>query len=274
MLHVNRSTYYKYINRKHSPREQENQLLKQKILEIYAKTDKRLGSRKMKICLAQKYCLSISEGRVYRLMKEMNLPKMSTVKPPKRTSPAEDGGVYPNLLAQHFNQPAPNLVWVCDFTYVRVGTRFCYLCVILDLYARKVIACRVGNRMDRFLAIATLREAVRCRGVSKGVMFHTDRGSQFTSSDFRKEIDSLHMIQSFSAKGHPYDNAVMECFFKYLKKEELNRRRFQSVEQVKQSLVSYIAGFYNPIRPHSHNQGLSPNQMEDRYFAHFACLLS
>ena len=165
-------------------------------------------------------------------MKQMNLPKMSTVKPPKQKSSAEEVGVCTNLLAQQFNQPAPNLIWVCDFTYVRVGTRFFYLCVILDLYARKVIACQVGKR-----------------------------------------IDSLHMVQSFSAKGHPYDNAVMECFFKYLKNEELNRRHFQSMEQLKQSLVSYIAGFYNPIRPHSHNHDLSPNQMEDRYFANFTCPL-
>lgn len=206
-------------------------------------------------------------------MKEMNLPKMSTAKPPKSKSSTEEVGVCTNLLAQQFNQPAPNLVWVCDFTYVRVGTRFYYLCVILDLYARKVIACRGGKRIDHFLAIDTLRDAVQYRGVSKGVMFHTDLGCQFTSSDFRKEIDSLHMIQSFSAKGHPYDNAVMECFFKYLKKEELNRRHFQSVEQLKQSLVSYIAGFYNPVRPHSHNQGLSPNQMEDCCFANFTCPL-
>ena len=138
-------------------------------------------------------------------MKQMNLPKMSTAKPPKLKSSAQETGVCTNLLAQQFNQPAPNLVWVCDFTYVRVGARFCYLCVILDLYARKVIACRVGKRIDRFLAIDTLRDAVQLRGVSKGILFHTDRGSQFTSSDFRKEIDSFHMIQSFSAKGHPYD---------------------------------------------------------------------
>lgn len=227
----------------------------------------------MKLCLAQEYCISIREGRVYRLMKQMNLPKMSTAKPPKLKSSAQETGVCTNLLAQQFNQPAPNLVWVCDFTYVRVGARFCYLCVILDLYARKVIACRVGKRIDRFLAIDTLRDAVQLRGVSKGILFHTDRGSQFTSSDFRKEIDSFHMIQSFSAKGHPYDNAVMECFFKYLKKEELNRRHFQSVEQLKQSLVSYIAGFYNPLRPHSHNNGLPPNHMEDRYFANLSCPL-
>ena len=162
---------------------------------------------------------------------------------------------------------------MCDFTYVRVGEQFCYICAILDLYSRKVIACRIGKWIDRFLAIDTLRDAVRRRGVSKGIVFHTDRGCQFTSSDFRKEIDTLHIIQSFSVKGHPYDNAVIECFFKYLKKEELNRRHFQSVEQLKQSLISYIAGFDNPIRPHSHNHGLSPNQMEDCYFANFTCPL-
>ncbi len=193
---MNRSTYYKYVNRQPAPRERENQQLKQKILEIYAKTDKRLGSRKMKLCLAQEYCISISEGRVYRLMKQMNLPKMSTVKPPKLKSSAEEVGVCTNLLAQQFNQPAPNLVWVCDFTYVRVGARFCYLCVILDLYARKVIACRVGKQIDRFLAIDTLRDAVRRRGVSKGVMFHTDRGLRIVALIVRREMQKnfLHYL--------------------------------------------------------------------------------
>ena len=206
-------------------------------------------------------------------MKQMNLPKMSTVKPPKLKSSTEETGICTNLLAQQFNQPAPNLVWRCDFTYVRVGAQFYCLCIILDIYARKVIACRFGKRIDRFLAIDILRNDVRRRGVSKGVMFHTDRGFQYTSSDFCKEIDSLHMIQSFFAKGHPYDNAVMECFLKYLKKEELNRRHFQSTVQLTQSLVSYIAGFYNPIRPHSNNHSLSPNQIENRYFANFTCQL-
>jgi len=240
--------------------------IKRKILEIYAKADKRLGSRKIKICLARDYCIFISEGRVYRLMKEMKLPKMSTVKPPKSKVSADTIGECPNLLTRNFDQKAPNLIWVCDFTYVRVAGRFYYICVILDLFSRKVIACRVGSKIDRFLAIDTLRDAVRIRKHSAGIMIHTDRGSQFTSSDFRKELERLHMIQSFSAKGHPYDNAIMECFFKYLKKEELNRRHFISLDQLKQSLLSYIAGFYNPLRPHSHNAGLSPNQRESCFF--------
>lgn len=104
------------------------------------------------------------------------------------------------------------------------------------------------------------------REVSDGIIFHTDRGSQFTSADFRKEIDSLNMIQSFSAKGHPYDNAVMECFFKFLKKEELNRQHFHSLEQFHNSLLTYIFGFYNSIRPHYHNKSLAPNQAEFLFF--------
>ena len=227
----------------------------------------------MTLCLAREHCIAISEGRVYRLMKQMKLPKMSTVKPPKAAAYKEKEGVCQNLPSQKFDQKAPNLVWVCDFTYVKVGGTFHYICVILDLYARKVIACRVGKKIDRFLAIDTLRDAVRLRGVSKGVMFHTDRGSQFTSGEFRKVIDELGMVQSFSAKGHPYDNAVMECFFKYLKKEELNRRSYRTVEQLKQSLVSYISGFYNPRRPHSHNHGLPPNHAEFSFFNNFTCPL-
>ena len=247
--------------------------IRKRILELYAQSDKRLGVKKMKLCLAREHCITISEGRVYRLMKQMKLPKMSTVKPPKAEVSREDAGVCQNLLSQRFDQKAPNLVWVCDFTYVKVGGRFHYICAILDLYARKVIACRVGRKIDRFLAIDTLRDAVRLRGISKGVMFHTDQGSQFTSRDFRKVIDELGMVQSFSAKGHPYDNAVMECFFKYLKKEELDRRSFLTVQQLKQSLLSYISRFYNAIRPHSHNHGLSPNQAEISFFNIFACPL-
>lgn len=273
MLDVNRSTYYKHLRRQPSRREQENVEIRKRILELHARSDKRLGAKKMALCLAREYCIHISAGRVYRLMKEMKLPKMSTVKPPKPAAGKEEPGACQNLLSQKFDQKAPNMVWVSDFTYVKVAGKFCYICAILDLYARKVIACRVSHRIDRFLAIDTLRDAVRLRGVSKGVMFHTDRGSQFTAQDFRRVIDELGMVQSFSQKGHPYDNAVMECFFKYLKKEELDRRCFQSIQHLKQSLLAYISGFYNLLRPHSHNHGLSPNQAESLFFRNFACPL-
>lgn len=220
----------------------------------------------MAICLKRDYCICISEGRVYRLMKQMKLPKMSTVKPPKNKPSGECVGTCENLLAQSFDQKAPNTVWVSDFTYVKVGNSFCYVCAILDLYSRKVIACRTSHKIDSLLAIDTLRDAVCLRGISQGVILHTDRGSQYTSAAFRKAADEMGIVQSFSAKGHPYDNAVMECFFKYLKKEELNRRNFLTIDKLNQSLLSYISGFYNSVRPHSHNDGLSPNQKENLIF--------
>ena len=195
-------------------------------------------------------------------MKTMNLPKMSTMKPPKPSYSKSSDDACVNVLNQAFNQPAPNLVWVCDFTYVRVADRFCYVCAILDLFSRKVIACRVSTHIDTQLAIDTLTMAVASREMHIGLIFHTDRGSQFTSAAFRQYLDSLNIVQSFSAKGHPYDNAVMECFFKYLKKEETNRRTYHSITEVEKSLLAYIKGFYNSVRPHSHNGGLTPNQKE------------
>ena len=157
-------------------------------------------------------------------MQEMNLPKMSTVKPFKPKSKSVSNGECKNILSQNFNQSAPNKVWVCDFTYIKAAGRFYYLCVILDLFSRKVIAYKLSNKIDTKLAIDTVNSAVAARGKSSGIIFHTDRGSQFTSAQFRRHMDNLNMIQSFSAKGHPYDNAVIECFFKYLKKEEVNRK--------------------------------------------------
>lgn len=198
-------------------------------------------------------------------MKTMNLPKMSTIKPPRPRHSSQNLSCE-NILAQNFNQPEPNLVWVSDFTYLRAAGRFYYLCVILDLFSRKVIAYRVSSKMDRFLAIDTLHDAVAARKPSHGLIFHTDQGSQFTSIDFRKALDEYNFVQSFSSKGHPYDNAVVECFFKYLKKEEADRRSYHSLDQLKHSLFSYINGFYNSLRPHSHNRGLSPVQRENLFF--------
>lgn len=200
-------------------------------------------------------------------MKTMNLPKMSTVKAPRQSVKPADEGSYENILAQKFNQPAPNIAWVCDFTYIRVVNRHYYLCAILDLFSRKVIAYRISSHIDAALAKETLQDAIYSRGNPSGVILHTDRGSQFTSSGFRQMADEFNIVQSFSAKGHPYDNAVMECFFKYLKKEEVDRRKYSSLNDLKTSLFKYIEGFYNSVRPHSHNGGLTPNELERRFYS-------
>ena len=110
------------------------------------------------------------------------------------------------------------------------------------------------------------RKAYALRGEPEGLMFHSDRGTQYTSFSFRQLLDSLNVVQSFSKKGYPYDNAVMECFFKYLKKEETDRRSFRTLQELRMSLFRYIDGFYNSRRPHGSLSYLTPNQAEDRFF--------
>jgi transposase InsO family protein len=185
----------------------------------------------------------------------MQLPKMSTIKP--KFKHKSDDSECPNLLKKQFNPAAPNQVWVSDITYVRVGGRFAYVCVIIDL--RKLLILSVSRNLE--LVSKAFRAAYENRGKPSGVMFHSDRGTQYTSAAFRKMRDNADFVQSFSAKGHPYDNAVAESFFKFLKLEEIGRKTFAALEDLELSLHSY-ATFYNSQRPHGANDGQAPDDRE------------
>lgn len=237
------------------------------ILEIYTSSQKRLGAAKIRRILLRDYGISISIGRVYRLMKSMSLPKMSTAKPVFKKSKNKVSLIRPNHLKQAFNPPAPNQVWTSDFSYIPIGKKtFVYLCVILDLFSRKVIAWTVGATIDTSLAITTLDKALHSRNLTDSVLFHTDQGSQYTSFEFRKFLENHPIVHSLSKPGYPWDNAVTEVFFKYMKKEELNRRHFRSIEEVRLACFTYIEGFYNAKRPHGTLDMLTPNEKEALYF--------
>lgn len=198
-------------------------------------------------------------------MNSMALPKMSTHKPRFKHSKTSQEDCT-NFLNKQFYPMQPNLIWVSDFTYVKVSSCFCYVCVIIDLFSRKVISYKTSTRIDTQLALDTFYYACSKRSYPKNVLFHSDRGCQYTSQEFRKALDQADFIQSFSAKGHPYDNAVAESFFKYLKLEELHRRTFSSLEELNLSLFEYIEGFYNRRRPHSANGFLSPEEKEKLFY--------
>lgn len=263
MLKVNRSTYYKHFSLSPSTRTLENQKIRQCILDIHHTFNKRLGYVKVTSVLARDYGIKISPGRTYRLMKEMLLPKMSTQSPKYKYTPSKLE--LPNHLKQQFNPKAPNAVWVSDITYIKIKQSFAYLCVIIDLFSRKVIAYNVAYSMTSTLVIDTLHSAIRARKPQNTLIFHTDRGSQYTSFSVRKALDENNLTQSFSKPGHPWDNAVVEAFFKFLKKEELNRITIHSLEQLKLILFKYIEIFYNKQRPHAANFMLSPADFEDQY---------
>lgn len=175
VLKVNRSTYYKHFKEKQNPRNIENQVLKTDISAIYSRSKKRLCAYKIRQRLIVEYSKKISVGRVYRLMKSMSLPKMSTSKPVSTFTKAEQD-TCENHLKQKFNPEKPNLVWVSDITYVKVSGRFCYVCVIIDLFSRKVIAYKTSLKIDTRLVSDTFYLAYAKRGCPKGVMFHSDRG--------------------------------------------------------------------------------------------------
>ena len=264
-MKVNRSTYYKHFSQKTAPRVKENQYLASLILHIHADYQKRLGAYKIAYVLKRDYGIHISVGRVYRLMKNLQLPKMSTDKP-SVSSKSSDNSHYCNHLQQNFQQHAPNLVWVSDITYLKAGGKWFYLCIVMDLFSRKVLSWHLSANADAELVITAFRKAYEKRNAPYGLMFHSDRGTQYTAFSFRQLLDSLHVVQSFSKKGYPFDNACCECFFKYLKKEETNRRTYHSLSELHLSVFEYIEGFYNSKRPHSTLGMLTPNEVEALYW--------
>ena len=235
------------------------------ILQIYADYNKRLGAYKITYVLQRDYGINISVGRVYRLMRTLQLPRMSTEKP-FRNYRHKDNGECTNHLHQEFNQKCPNIVWVSDFTYIKVAGKWYYLCIVMDLFSRKVIAWNISAKPDVDLVMTAFKKAYDKRNCPKGLMFHSDRGSQYTAFAFRQLLDSLNVMQSFSKKGYPFDNACCECFFKYLKKEETNRRTYHSLQELQLSIFEYIEGFYNSRRPHGSLGMLTPNEKEELFW--------
>ncbi|MEG1608660.1 MAG: IS3 family transposase [Clostridia bacterium] len=265
VLVVNPSSYYKRLKKKLTKNEIQNQEIRREILSIYIKSDKRFGAYKLQNKLIEKG-IKISVARIYRLLFTMNLPKMATIKPKYKKNKPDNDLSCENVLKQNFTWNEPNRAWVSDITYVKVGQSFCYVCVIIDLFSRKVIAYKCGKRMKSELVIETFKMALRNRNYPKNVIFHSDRGCQYTSNAFRKVVDDANFIQSFSKKGYPFDNACAESFFKYYKQNEILRRRYTALEELEISTFKYVEGFYNSYNPHSANDGLTPNEKESNFF--------
>ncbi len=269
VLNVNRSTYYKHFSSTESNRSKEDKKIKSHILTLHGKYKKRLGLKKMTCMLKSEYGIKIGMSRLRRLMRSMNLPKLFSKKSPNHSTKSESGD-FKNFLNRKFHTSAPNQIWVSDITYIRVNGRWAYLCVIIDLFSRKVISWKISCKPDAELVISTFKKAYSKRNFPKGLMFHSDRGSQFTSKVFRKLLDELDVVQSFSGKGCPYDNAVAESFFKFLKLEEINQNTYSSFVDLQSSLFEYIDGYYNTKRPHSAVDFFSPNDFESAYFKKFS----
>ena len=150
---------------------------------------------------------------------------MSTQKPfhPHKRN---ENGECTNHLQKDFNQKAPNIVWVSDFTYIKADGKWYYFCIVMHLFSRKIISWNILGKPDVDLVMTAFKKAYTKRNAPLGLMFHSNRGTQYTAFAFQKLLNSLNVVQSFSKKGYPFDNACCECFFQYLKKEEVNRKTY------------------------------------------------
>jgi transposase InsO family protein len=202
-----------------------------------------------------------SRKRVRRLMDAAGLVPVTRRKRINTTDSKHDLGVFPNLLRQNFHVEQINRVWVSDFTYIPTDEGWLYLCSVLDLCSRRVVGWAVSSVIDRYLALSALDQAFEYRKPAQGFLFHSDRGCQYASSDFRNAVAEYGGIQSMSAKGCPYDNACAESFFKSIKVECLNRTRFSTRAKAEEAVARYML-FYNRKRIHQTLNYRSPADFE------------
>lgn len=173
--------------------------------------------------------------------------------------------IAPNTLNRQFYAPAPNTHWVTDITYIRTHEGWLYLAVVLDLFSRQIVGWSMQSQMTSDVVMNALLMAVWRRKPKAGVMIHSDQGSQFTGSDWQSFLKTHGIVCSMSRRGNCHDNAVAESFFQLLKRERIKRRIYLTREQAKADVFDYIEMFYNPIRRHGSNQGLSPVEFERRH---------
>ena len=159
----------------------------------------------------------------------------------------------------------PYLLWVSDCTQFSLFKKTYHLCAILDLFSRKIIAYKISARPSTQLITSTFKMALGSRKPEGHLVFHSDRGCQYTSYSFRKLLIENNVTQSFSKPGTPYDNGVMKSFFSSFKQEEIYRTSYRSLEDCKTHIADYMQ-FYNEKRPHRANNYKSPNQTEEAYY--------
>lgn len=265
VLEVSRSAFYGWMNRPSSKRRMEDAVLKEKIKTIFLKSNSTYGHRRIKKDL-RKQGTKCSKARVIRLMKELRLVPIQTRKFKATTNSKHSLPCAPNLLQKDFSAAAPCEKWVGDITYVPTEEGWSYLATVIDLFSRRVVGWALSVRMTKKLVIDAINMAIINERPPKGLIFHSDRGSQYASYDFQDLLRDRGILQSMSAKGDCYDNACAESFFATIKKGLIHRRKFISRSEATLSIVDYIARWYNLHRIHSLLGDLSPMEFEVAYY--------
>lgn len=267
---VSRSGYYAWLNRKPSARHQKRQALDQQVKALFLKHKQRYGAER----LQRK--MPTEDGRFYDLktiaasLKRQGLVAKAARKFKATTNSKHNLPVFDNLLQQDFSATAPNQKWAGDITYLWTDEGWLYLAVMIDLFSRQVVGWAMAERMTADLVCDALKMAIFRRKRPKGVIVHSDRGSQYCSHAYRQLLEHYQLLGSMSAKGNCYDNACSESFFHSLKVEAIHGEQFETREIMRQTVFEYIETDYNPVRLHSTNGFLSPMEFETQFYQSLA----
>lgn len=270
VMHVKKSTYYDWRKRPLKNLTASEVTLQLIMIDFFTKSRESLGSREMKHKLtAEGY--PISRQRTRKLMNQLNLVVRQRVAYKVTTKRNSKNAVAVNLLNQNFKPMAPNEVWAGDITYLKTGEGWMYLAVVMDLYSRRIVGWSINRRMTTALISEALTRAVTLRQPPKGLVFHSDRGSQYTSRDYQKLL-AIHGIRSSMGDvGACWDNAVVERFFGSLKHDWIFKIPQPTRKHMKRDVMLYMK-YYNSERLHSANNHQTPIDYDNQYLKNAGAL--
>ena len=268
VLEVSRSGYHAWTRRPLAPRAVEDARLTARIRELHAKRRGVYGSPRIWSDLVLDDGERIGRKRVERLMRQAGLSGLVAKKWKATTIRVPGVRVAEDLLDRNFAAGAPNRCWVADITYLRSWEGWLYLVAVQDLYSRRIVGWAMADHMRAELVTDALEMALARRRPDRGLIWHSDQGSQFISLAFGQKARAAGIAQSMGSRGDCFDNAVAESFFATLKKELINRRTWPTKAELRTDVFDYIEVFYNRERRHSTLGQRSPADYEKSNHPH------
>lgn len=263
VLNVSTGGYYAWKNRKPSAQQQRREILTDAIVTLHADTKRAYGYRKIHEDIVETFDDPCCLETVRRIMKDKGLRSTRGRKFVVTTDSNHTMPIAENILDRNFKADAPNEKWVADITFIPTHQGWTYLATVMDLFARRIVGWATSTRINTALISEALHKAIQERQPAKGLLHHSDRGSQYASKEYRKTLDLFDMTCSMSRKGNCWDNAPMERFFSSLKSEWLRDTIFPTHEAATSAIFEYIETFYNPKRRHAALGYQSPIQYEN-----------
>ena len=266
IMNVSASGYYAWLGRPLCKRALEEMRLEVEIKAAHKRTRETYGPRRLQRDLAE-HGVQVGICRIKRIRKKLGIRCKQMRKFKATTNSRHTLPVAENLLGQKFKVSQPNTVWVSDITYIPTDEGWLYLASHKDMFHGEIVGYAMGARMTKNLVSQSLFRAVEAKRPAKGLMHHSDRGSQYCSQEYRNLLDQFGLQSSMSGKGNCFDNAPMESFWGTLKQELVHHRHYASREEAIRDITEYIEIFYNRQRCQARLGFLSPAAYEQRFYA-------